>query len=66
MGRTLRRPTFAAVPRFALRIALGEMADSLLLSGQRAVPARASQLGFEFTYSSLSVALDDVLRHKLK
>jgi len=64
IGRTLGRPTFAAVPRFALRIALGEMADSLLLSGQRAVPARASQLGFTFTYPTLSLALDDVLHRK--
>ena len=63
IGRALRRPAFAAVPRFALRIALGEMADSLLLSGQRAVPARASQLGFEFTYPSLSGALESVLHH---
>jgi NAD dependent epimerase/dehydratase family enzyme len=39
------------------------MADSLLLSGQRAVPARASQLGFKFTYPSLSLALDAVLHH---
>jgi len=65
IGRTLRRPTFAAVPGFVLRIALGEMADSLLLSGQRAVPARASQLGFKFAYPSLAVALDDALHHKL-
>jgi len=64
IGRTLGRPTFAAVPAFALRIALGEMADSLLLSGQRAVPARASQLGFTFTYPSLSLALNAVLNHR--
>jgi len=64
IGRTLGRPTFAAVPGFVLRIALGEMADSLLLSGQRAVPARASQLGFTFTYPSLSLALEAVLLYR--
>jgi len=61
MGRALGRPTIAAVPAFALRIALGEMADSLLLAGQRAVPAKASKLGFKFAYESLSAALEDVL-----
>jgi uncharacterized protein (TIGR01777 family) len=61
IGRTLGRPTIAAVPAFALRIALGEMADSLLLAGQRAVPARATELGFTFGYRSLDSALDAVL-----
>ena len=36
-------------PAFALKFVLGEMADALLLSGQRAVPAKAEQLGFAFT-----------------
>ena len=45
-------------PAFALKIALGEMADALLLSGQRAVPAKAQQLGFAFQYEEI----DDALR----
>jgi uncharacterized protein (TIGR01777 family) len=64
LGRALGRPTFAAVPRFVLRVVLGEMADSLLLSGQRAIPARAAALGFNFSYRSLSPALDAVLHHE--
>jgi uncharacterized protein (TIGR01777 family) len=42
LGRTLHRPAFLPAPSFALRIALGEMADALLLSGQNAVPAAPS------------------------
>lgn len=63
LGRALGRPTYVPVPRLALRILLGEMADSLLLSGQRAVPVKAQQLGFTFTYPTLSLALDAVLHH---
>jgi uncharacterized protein (TIGR01777 family) len=63
IGRALGRPTVAPVPRLVLRAVLGEMADSLLLSGQRAVPARATALGFKFSYPSLATALDAILHH---
>ena len=41
LGRAMHRPAFMPAPAFALRLMLGEMADALLLSGQRAVPASA-------------------------
>jgi uncharacterized protein len=63
LGRALGRPTAIPVPAIALRVLLGEMADALL-SGQRAIPARATQLGFRFTYPALSLALDAVLHHR--
>ena len=63
LGRALGRTTYFPVPRLALRILLGEMADSLLLSGQRAVPVKAQQLGFTFTYPTVSLALDAALHH---
>jgi NAD dependent epimerase/dehydratase family enzyme len=49
------------VPAFALRLALGEMADALLLSSQRALPIRAADLGFTFRYSNIDEALANVL-----
>jgi uncharacterized protein (TIGR01777 family) len=58
LGHALHRPAFMPAPAFALRLALGEMADALLLSGQRAVPAKAERLGFQFRYTKL----DDALR----
>jgi len=58
LGRAMHRPSFMPAPAFALRLLLGEMADALLLSGQRAVPARAQRVGFTFTYQRL----DDALR----
>ena len=57
LGRALHRPSFMPAPAFALRLMLGEMADALLLSGQRAMPAKAQALGFSFKYSKLDDAL---------
>jgi uncharacterized protein (TIGR01777 family) len=57
LGRALHRPAFMPAPAFALRLMLGEMADALLLSGQRAVPAKAERLGFAFAYTHLDDAL---------
>jgi hypothetical protein len=57
LGRALHRPAFMPAPAVALRLALGEMADALLLSGQRAVPAKAERLGFRFRYTDLDEAL---------
>jgi hypothetical protein len=61
LGHVLKRPSLLPAPAFALRIALGEMADALLLSGQRALPVRATDLGFSFRYSNIDEALASVL-----
>jgi uncharacterized protein (TIGR01777 family) len=61
LGQTLGRPTIMAVPAVALRIALGELADTLL-TGQRAIPARALQTGFVFRFREIGEALRDLLR----
>ena len=57
LGRALHRPAFMPAPAFALRLVLGEMADALLLSGQRVAPAKAERLGFRFRFTQLDVAL---------
>ena len=62
LGRVLRRPAFVTTPPFALRLALGEMADALLLSGQRILPAKAQSLGFTFRYPQLEPALRAIYR----
>jgi uncharacterized protein (TIGR01777 family) len=49
------------VPALVLRLALGEMADELLLNGQRVVPRRLQEAGFEFRYNSLTEALPNLL-----
>lgn len=61
LGRVLRRPTLVPMPAFAARLALGEMADELLLSSQRVLPTRLLASGFAFGYPTLESAL----RHEL-
>jgi len=62
LGRALRRPAFAPAPAFVLRLLLGEMADALILSGQRVLPAKATRAGFEFRYPELDSALQQIYR----
>jgi uncharacterized protein len=57
LGRALHRPAVMPAPAFALKLLLGEMADALLLSGQRAVPAKAERERFAFRYPRLDDAL---------
>lgn len=58
LGRVLARPAFMRAPAFALRLVLGrEMADALILGGQRVLPARAEALGYRFKYPALEAAL---------
>ncbi len=62
LGRALHRPTALAVPGPALRLALGrEMADELLLGGQRVVPGVLSSCGFTFRHPDIDTALTAVL-----
>ena len=60
LARVLGRPGFLPAPGFALRIALGEMADSLL-EGQRAIPSRLLELGYAFRWPDLEPALRNLL-----
>jgi uncharacterized protein (TIGR01777 family) len=62
LGRAMHRPAFMPAPAFALRLMLGEMADSLLLSGQRAVPSVAERAGFTFRYTRLDDALQAIFK----
>jgi uncharacterized protein len=60
LGTQLHRPAILPVPTAALRMLLGEGAD-MLLTGQRVLPNRTLELGYEFRYPELSAALNDLL-----
>jgi len=60
LGKELRRPAFLPAPAFALSLAFGEMA-SVLLEGQRVLPARATALGARFRFPDLAAALQNLL-----
>jgi hypothetical protein len=60
LARALHRPALFALPRFALRAALGEMAEFLFASS-RMLPKAAEDAGFQFEFRELSAALRDLL-----
>ena len=61
LGRVLKRPAFLPMPAFVLKLLLGEMAEELLLSGQRVIPKKILAAGYEFQYADLEDALRDLL-----
>jgi uncharacterized protein (TIGR01777 family) len=56
LGRAIHRPSLLPAPAFALRMVLGEMADPLVLTGQRAIPQCALSHGFHFRYPEIDLA----------
>jgi uncharacterized protein (TIGR01777 family) len=60
LGRVLRRPAFAPVPKLAIKTLYGKMAD-IVTEGQRAVPVRTQALGYAFAHPELEPALRDAL-----
>lgn len=61
LAKALRRPGLFPAPAFVLRLALGEMADALLLSSQRVSTQKLQKLGYQFRFPELPSALGAVL-----
>jgi uncharacterized protein (TIGR01777 family) len=61
LGKVLSRPAFVPMPAFAARLAFGEMADELLLAGQRVRPKVLLETGYEFDAPELEIALRQML-----
>jgi uncharacterized protein len=62
LGSVLSRPTVFPVPAFAAKLAFGQMAEEVLLAGQRVEPAKLIASGYPFQYSDLRKALEAVLK----
>ena len=60
IGRALHRPVFLRVPGWAMRLAYGEMAH-LYLTGQKVIPTRHLDAGFEYRYPDIDSALSEAL-----
>jgi len=60
LAKALKRPALLPAPKFGLRLALGEFADSLLNS-QRAVPKAALEHGFKFRFAAIEEAIEEVI-----
>jgi uncharacterized protein (TIGR01777 family) len=61
LGKVLSRPTILPMPAFAARLALGQMADELLLASARVLPSRLCAAGFKFQYPEVEGALRHLL-----
>jgi uncharacterized protein (TIGR01777 family) len=63
LGQTLRRPTLLTVPKFAIRLALGEL-SSVMLEGCKMMPGVLMANGFSFRFPKLRHALRDILEKR--
>ena len=62
LGAAIHRPAIVRTPAFAVRLAVGEMADESILNGQRVLPAKAVEAGFTFRYPTIDAALQAIYR----
>jgi uncharacterized protein (TIGR01777 family) len=62
LGEVLHRPTMFPMPEFAVKIAFGEMGESLLLGSQRVMPKKLVQAGYQFKFPELKAALASVMK----
>ena len=61
LASVLSRPAIFSLPAFAVRLALGEMGEEILLSSQRAEPAKLAASGYVFEQPDLRQALQKIL-----
>lgn len=61
LGKVLNRPALLRMPAWGARMAFGEMADEVLLAGQRVDPARLKDSGYHFQFPALDSALEHAL-----
>ncbi len=61
LGKVLSRPTIFAMPGILARLLFGEMAEAMLLSSSRALPARLQTTGYPFIHPDLGSALVTIL-----
>jgi uncharacterized protein (TIGR01777 family) len=66
LAHVLHRPAILPAPAFALRLALGPMADEALLASARVLPAKLQAAGFQFIHPSVDQALVAALAPKQK
>ena len=62
LGKVLARPVLFPMPSAIARLLFGEMADELLLTGQRVYPRKALESGFNFSYPELMPALEQIIK----
>ena len=64
LARVMRRPHLIPVPGFAMHALFGEV-SMVVLEGQRVIPRRLHELGFQFEFPELEIALRDLFRRRI-
>lgn len=62
LGNVLKRPTFLTIPAVVLNLLYGEMANLLLLKGQKVLPKKILETGYKFKYENIDEALKGIMR----
>ena len=62
LGKQLGKPAWLSVPGFVLKAIYGRMARETMLQGQKVVPKRLEDEGFDFQYKTLGKALEDLVK----
>ncbi len=57
LGQAIHRPTIAPVPEFAIKLLYGEMGEATVIEGQKVLPKKLLDAGFEFSHRTLAEAL---------
>jgi hypothetical protein len=61
LGKVMRKPSWFPLPGFFLHLIYGQMAEETILTGQRVIPKRLQEAGFEFIYPEAEPALQEIL-----
>lgn len=61
LGKVLGRPSFMPTPAFALKLALGEVAD-VITKGQRVIPKASLDAGYKFKFTDVEAALAEIMK----
>lgn len=62
LGKVLKRPAIAPMPAAIVKLLFGQMGDELMIQGQSVIPQKLQQQGFQFKYSDLHSALNQLLK----
>jgi len=62
LGKALRRPCFLRIPEFVFKLIFGQMAEEIMLNGQKVLPEKAMRYGFKFSYPTIEKSLSKILR----
>lgn len=62
LGEALHRPCFLKTPGFVFKLIFGQMAEEIMLNGQKVLPEKAMRYGFEFSYPTIQQSLSKILR----